>query len=502
MKLEARNASFLLNRPMRILSLNPPFHDKFSREMRSPAVTKSGTLYYPMWLAYATGLLEKSGHTIRFIDAPALCINLEETLKLAQDFNPDLVIMNTSTPSIYNDIHVAGELKKSQPAAFTLLVGPHVSAMPEDTLNHSDFVDAVAIGEFDYTVRDLALALEQKQDITSVKGLVFKKEGAMVRTEPREFIHDLDSLPFVSEVYKKHLDHTHYFYGHSMHPIVVMVTGRGCPFPCTYCVYPQTMHGRAYRFRSVKNVADEFAYIHENFPDAREIMIEDDTLTVNRQRCRELSEELIRRKLTRIPWSANSRADVDCETMAIMKKAGCRLFCVGFESGSQEILDNIKKKTNLDKIRRFALDARRAGIMIHGCFMVGNRGETHETLEKTLALACELNPDTAQFFPIMIYPGTEDYTWFKEKGFLTSEDFSKWVTDKGLHNSVVSNPELTYKELVNFCDFARRKFYLRPRYLWLKLVQSLTKPSEAKRNLKAFKTFAKHLFGAPVYRKD
>jgi radical SAM superfamily enzyme YgiQ (UPF0313 family) len=481
---------------MRILSLNPPFHDKFSREMRSPAVTKSGTLYFPMWLAYATGLLEKEGNEIIFIDAPALCLGLKDVIAKVEPFKPEFMLMNTSTPSIYNDISAAGELKAAFPGLFTFLVGPHVSAMPEDVLAHTDFVDAVAIGEFDITVLDLVRTLKDQGNLSTVKGIVFKKDGIVVRTEAREFIENLDSIPFVSTVYKKHLDYTKYFYGHSKHPLVVFVTGRGCPFQCTFCVYPQTMHGRRYRFRSVKNVADEFEYIYKNFPDIREIMIEDDTLTVNRERCRELSEELIRRGLNRIPWSANSRADVDYATMALMKKAGCRLFCVGFESGSQEILDNIKKKTTLEKIRRFSLDAKRAGIMIHGCFMVGNRGETQATLEKTLSLACELNPDTAQFFPIMIYPGTEDYEWFKKKGFLTSEDFSKWVTEKGLHNSVVSNPELTHKQLVNFCDYARRKFYLRPGYLLLKLKQSLLHPGEAKRNLMAFRTFAKHLFGS------
>ncbi len=486
---------------MRILSLNPPFFDKFSREMRSPAVTKSGTLYYPMWLSYASGLLEKEGHIVDILDAPALSLSLQDVTIKAMAFKPDMVMMNTSTPSIYNDINVAGELKKAIPGLFTFLVGPHVSAMAEDTLNHSNFVDAVAIGEFDYTALDLVNALINKNNLSTVKGIAFKKEGVIIRTEKREFIKDLDSLPFVSEVYKKHLDHTRYFYSHSMHPLCVIVTGRGCPFQCSYCVYPQTMHGRGYRFRSIKNVADEFAYIYTNFPDIKEIMIEDDTLTVNRERCRELSEELIKRGLNKIPWSANSRADVDYNTMAIMKRAGCRLFCVGFESGSQEILDNIKKKMTLEKIRQFSIDAKKAGIMIHGCFMVGNRGETHDTLKKTLDLACELNPDTAQFFPIMIYPGTDDYEWFKSKGFLISEDFSKWVTEKGLHNSVVSNPDLTHEELVNFCDYARRKYYLRPKYLWIKLKQSLLHLSEAKRNLKAFKIFAKYLFNKPVYNK-
>ncbi|MBL8025210.1 MAG: radical SAM protein [Fibrobacteres bacterium] len=486
---------------MRILALNPPFHNRFSREMRSPAVTKSGTLYYPMWLAYAVGALEKAGHSVLFIDAPALCIDSVAVIEKARHFRPELVLMDTSTPSIYNDIHVAGELKAAFQDLFTILVGPHVSAEPEDTLNHSNFVDAVAIGEYDDTVLELVSALEKRVDISTVQGLAYKKDGAVVRTGVRQYMSDLDSIPFVSSVYKKHLDHTHYFYGHSLHPIIVTVTGRGCPFLCTYCVYPQTMHGRKYRFRSVENVVAEFEYIHKNFPDAREIMIEDDTLTVNRERCRELSRQLIERKLNTIPWSANSRADVDYETMALMRKAGCRLFCVGFESGDQAILDNIKKGTKLDKIRQFAKDARRAGIMIHGCFMVGNRGETRETLKKTLDFAIELNPDTAQFFPIMVYPGTDDYEWVRERGFLVSQDFSKWVTDKGLHNSVVSNPDLTFQELVNFCDESRKKFYLRPAYMWLKLKQSIFNPAEGLRNLKAFKVLVKHLLRAPIYKQ-
>jgi radical SAM superfamily enzyme YgiQ (UPF0313 family) len=485
---------------MRILALNPPFHDRFSREMRSPAVTKSGTLYYPMWLAYAVGALEKAGHSVLFVDAPALCIDVAAVIEKAKLFRPEFVLMDTSTPSIYNDIHVAGELKSSFQDIFTLLVGPHVSAEPDDTLNHSNFVDAVAIGEYDATVIELVNALEKRIDITSVKGLAIKRDGKIIKTAHREFLGNLDDLPFVSSVYKKHLDHTHYFYGHSLHPLVVIVTGRGCPFLCTYCVYPQTMHGRKYRFRSVENVASEFEYIHANFPDIREIMIEDDTLTVNRERCRELSRILIERKLNTIPWSANSRADVDYETMALMRKAGCRLFCVGFESGDQTILDNIKKGTKLDKIRLFAKDARRAGIMIHGCFMVGNRGETQTTLKKTLDFAIELNPDTAQFFPIMVYPGTEDYEWVRERGFLVSQDFSKWVTEKGLHNSVVSNPDLKFEELVNFCDEARRKFYLRPAYMWLKLKQSIINPAEGLRNIKAFKVLVKHLLRAPIYK--
>jgi radical SAM superfamily enzyme YgiQ (UPF0313 family) len=180
--------------------------------------------------------------------------------------------------------------------------------------------------------------------------------------------------------------------------------------------------------------------------------------------------------------------------MRLMKKAGCRLFCVGFESGEQQILDNIQKSLTLDKVHRFVKDAKKAKVMVHGCFMVGNRGETRDTLEKTLALAKKLSPDTAQFYPIMVYPGTSDYTWFEQKGWIVTQDFRKWLTDDGLHSSVVSNPELTYEYLVEFCNRARREFYLRPTYMFSKGLQMLTNPSESKRIIMGGKNLFKYLF--------
>jgi anaerobic magnesium-protoporphyrin IX monomethyl ester cyclase len=191
---------------------------------------------------------------------------------------------------------------------------------------------------------------------------------------------------------------------------------------------------------------------------------------------------------------------VDYDTLRVMKKAGCRLLCVGFESGDQSILDNIRKSMALDKIRQFVKDARRAGVLVHGCFMVGNRGETRETLATTLAFAKELSPDTAQFFPIMVYPGTDDYRFFGEKGWIVTRDFRKWLTEDGLHSSVVSRPDIPYEELVAFCDNARKEFYLRPGYLLAKGIQALTHPGEMKRLLKGGVSLVRYLF-KPSIRK-
>jgi radical SAM superfamily enzyme YgiQ (UPF0313 family) len=472
---------------MKILVLNPPFLPMYSRESRSPAVTKSG--------------LEKHGHEVLFLDAPAAGINKDEVCKRAAEFKPDMAVVEASTPSIYNDVKVACLIKKEIPNVFTILVGVHVSAVPEQTLQEAPKgLDAVAIQEYDETLTELAGKLARKgtpreEILRTVKGIAFKTEqGEIIRNDDRPFIEELDDLPMVSEVFKKHLNIIPYFYGHSRHPLIVIITGRGCPFHCTYCVLPQTMMGHKYRKRSVENVVKEFQYIADNFPQVKEIMIEDDTLTADRKRCREFSDALIKAKATKIPWSANSRADVDFETLTRMKKANCRLLCVGFESGDQEVLNNIKKSLTLNKIRQFCKNAKKAGIMIHGCFMVGNKGETRETLEKTLRLAKELDPDTAQFFPIMVYPGTEAFEYFNAQGWVTSQNYREWITKDGLHSSVVSNPGLSYEELVAFCNRARREFYLRPKYILTKGLQIIAHPGEAKRIIKAFLTFYKYLF--------
>ncbi|HUT42769.1 MAG TPA: radical SAM protein, partial [Desulfobacterales bacterium] len=209
----------------------------------------------------------------------------------------------------------------------------------------------------------------------------------------------------------------------------------------------------------------------------------------------------LKRKL-KFQWSANSRCDVDLETMKLLKRAGARLFCVGVESGVQEILDNMKKNLIIKQIRQFFADAKEAGILIHGCFLVGNPGETKETLQKTLEFAKGLNPDTAQFFPIMVYPGTDAYEWAKKNGYLTTEDFAEWLTEDGLHNCIVSRPGLSNKDLVNFCDRARKEFYLRPGYIFSKGFQSLKDPYEFKRLVKGALQLGKHIFKGTEKAKE
>ncbi|MCY4645138.1 MAG: radical SAM protein [Bacteriovoracales bacterium] len=481
---------------MKVLFLNPPFHNRFSRESRSPAVTKSDTLYYPKWLAHAAGVALKEGHDVDFIDAPAWQVDRKYVLDRMRTKGIKAVICDTSTPSIHNDIEVIDYLMENEPSTHAILVGRHVSSLAEQTIKKAKHLKAVAVREYEYTVRDWLMAVESGTDMKDVLGLVWRDEkGNVTRNPDRPAIDNLDELPFVSEVYKRFLRIEDYFYGHSKYPLVVFDTSRGCPYKCTFCVYPQTFSGHKMRYRSVDHVADEFDYVAREFPQCKTIMLEDDTFIIHKKRTEELADELIRRK-NKIPFDSNCRADVraDVNFFKKLKQAGARLFCVGFESGDNDVLKHMKKNLNLTTAETFMKNCKEANIMVHGCFMVGNLNETRQTLDQTLELALKLNPDTAQFFPIMVYPGTAAYDEAKSRGLLSTENYDAWLTKDGLHSSVVNLPNMSHRDLVEFCDKARRKFYLRPSYMAKKGLQSLRDFHEFKRNLKGFKKLSKHLF--------
>jgi radical SAM superfamily enzyme YgiQ (UPF0313 family) len=363
-------------------------------------------------------------------------------------------------------------------------VGTHPSALPEETLRISKNIDAVARREYDFTILDLAKAIAEKKDLHSVLGLSFRRVNEAVHNPDGPFIEDLDTLPFVSKVYKKHLNIRKYFFAAANYPMVMIITGRGCPYRCFFCVYPQTFHGHKYRLRSPGNVVDEFEYIVKELPQVKEIGIEDDTFTADIPRARQICELILKRKI-KIKWYCNVRADLDLETMQLMKRAGCRLVTAGFESANQEVLNNMRKGIKVEQIRDFVKNAKKTGILVHGCFMAGNPGDTKETLKEDLKLAQELNCDSVQFYPLYAYPGTEAYTWAEQNGYLTTKDFSKWLSEDGYHNCVVSLSNLYDKELVQLCDKALKDYHLRFAYLWMKFQQIFTHPSETDRTIKS-----------------
>lgn len=479
---------------MRILLLNPPFLPKYSRNSRSPAVTKGGTIYYPIWLSYAAGVLKKDGFDVKLVDSPAQKSTLGDVVKIAKKFEPEMVIVDTSTPSIHNDVKVASKLKNVT-KAFVVLVGTHVSALPKETLKLDENIDAVTTYEYDYTLLELAKCIEHKKSLKNVRGIVFRTlSGKIVKNPSRPMIKNLDNLPFVSEIYKKHLNIEDYFYSSAGYPMVMIITGRGCPFRCFWCNWPQVFHGRRYRLRSAENVVEEFGYIVNNLSEVKEIGIEDDTLTANIERVRKICKLLIKKGINKkVKWYANVRVNLDLKTMKLMKEAGCRLVIPGYESGVQKLLDNSHKGITLEQSRKFAKNAKKAGLLVHGCFIIGLPGETKETARRTIEFAKKLDPDDAQFFPLIVYPGTEAYEWAQKNKYLTTTDFSKWNTSDGWHSCVISRPGLTNEEVLKLCDQAKIEFYLRSKFVLKTLKLSLTDFNETKRVFKASSVFFKYL---------
>ncbi len=485
---------------MDILFVNPPFkaeYGKYSREARSPMITNSGVIYYPLWLLYAAGVCEQAGFDITFLDAPAKRMSHSDAFDWIKSREKDfrLIVIDTSTPSIYNDTKFAGDLKDIYPNSFVILVGTHPTALPKETLELDNRVDAIACGEFDYIIRDLAIALSNDTSIGDVKGLVYRSKGEFKQTPKMEPIVDLDNIPFASQLINKWLDPKDYFFAASAYPEIQIFTGRGCPARCYFCVYPQIMHGHIYRTRTSENVVEEFEYIVNNMPDVKEVVIEDDTFTIDKNRTQEICRLLIDKGINKkIKWLCNARVNLDYETMALMKKAGCHLIIPGIENGTQEMLNNMRKGTTIKQIKEYIKNAKKAKLLVHACYMVGNKGETKKTMNETLRLALELNADTAQFYTLHVYPGTEAYNWMKENGYIDTNDFSKWIKEDGSDNTVIHTDDMTAEELVEFCDNARKKYYLRPKYIFKKFVQSLTNKDEFVRNVKGFKNIAPKLF--------
>jgi len=479
---------------MKIYMLNPPFIENFVRCGRWQGVaSRGGTLYYPIWLAYAAGVLEKEGHKVKLVDAVAWKWDKKKVLEDASHFSPDLIIVDSNFSSLTNDCDIA-KLIKENTGALSVLVGPPASQFPEKILNND--VDVIARFEYDLTIRDIARAIEEGKDFENIKGISYKENGKIIHNPDREFMtsEDLDKLPFVSEVYKKHLNIKDYFLGHTLYPMVQIFTGRGCPNLCTFCSWPETLMGRKYRIRSTKNVVDEFEYVSKELPDVKEIFIEDDTFTLIKQRIIDICEEIKRRKL-KITWSCNARANLDYETMKIMKEAGCRLLDVGYESGSNEILKNIKKGITVEESKKFTKDARKAGLMILADFIFGMPGETKETAEQTIRFAKEIKPDLVQFAVATPIPGTAFYNWCKDNNYLLVDDLEESLDEEGFQKCIISYPEFTKENIENYVDKALKEYYLSPSYIPVAIKNIFRKNGlhELKGMLMSAKVFLKYI---------
>ncbi len=453
---------------MKIYLLNPPFFPGFVRCGRWQGVTaRGGTLDYPKWLAYTTGLLEKDGNTVKLRDAVASKYSVDEVISEIRDFDPDIIVIETNFSSLTHDISVVSEIKtRMSRKIISVIAGPPTAVFPEEIILNN-CIDIVARHEYDFVIADLVRAIKEHRTFDTVDGIWFKEGGLIKRNKDRQFStsDELDALPFVSEVYKKHLNIRDYYLSQSLFPEVQIFTGRGCPFLCSFCSWPENLMGRKLRFRSVDNIIKEFQYIVEQLPFVKEIFIEDDTFTLQKERVRTLCNVLIEKKI-RITWSCNARADLDFDTLSLMKRSGCRLIIVGYESGSDAILNSIKKGITIDQAKQFTRNAKKARLLVHGDFIIGLPGETHKTAQATLDYINEIKPDIIQVAVATPIPGTAFYDYVKKNGYLLVDDMSESIDKNGYQRCIVSYSDFSKDDIEQWVNKILKEYYLNPTYFF------------------------------------
>lgn len=471
---------------MKALFLNPPSFDDFDggAGSRYQATREVRSFWYPTWLAYPAGMLPDS----KVLDSPASGLDVTRTLTIARDYG--LVVMYTSTPSLANDSAIATKIKEQRPDTLICFVGPHPSVLPDDTLTAAPDVDFVVRGEFDYSVVEVA----EGRPLSEVAGISYrdKATGRFVHNPDRPLIHDLDSLPMATEVYKRDLDYREYEIPWIKYPYVSFYTGRGCSSKCVFCLWPQTYSGNAYRTRSVESVVSEVRLILKNYPDVKEIFFDDDNFCEDQPRAVAIAEAI---RPLGISWGCNSKVNTKFETLKAMRESGMRVIMVGYETGSQEILNNVKKGTTIEQARTFTKNCKELGIMVHGAFVLGLPGETSQTIESSIRLACEMDPDTIQVSLATPYPGTKFYDLCVREGYIDPRDL---VNQEGYQSCVLNYPGITSQEIFMGVEKFYKRFYYRPKYV----VKVLYNAFKSLDELKKIYREAREFYGFMAKRRE
>lgn len=435
---------------MKTLFLNAPSYDGFDggAGSRYQAKREIKSFWYPTWLAQPAALIPDS----KLIDGPAHRLSVEDVLPHAKDY--ELLVLHTSTPSFSSDVKVAEAMKEMNPKLKIGFVGAKVAVQPTESIMASTAIDFVARNEFDFTIKEIA----EGRAFDKVDGITYRApSGDISHTRDRAMLENMDELPFVTEVYKRDLKIENYFIGYLKHPYISIYTGRGCKSRCTFCLWPQTVGGHRYRTRSPQHVAQEIALARQYFPQVQEFFFDDDTFTDDLPRAEAIAKELGKMGVT---WSCNAKANVPRETLKVLKDNGLRLLLVGYESGNQQILHNIKKGMLIDVAKKFTKDCHELGIKIHGTFILGLPGETKETIQQTINFAKEINPHTIQVSIAAPYPGTYLYKQALDNGWLDAKH-AELVDDNGVQMAPLTYDHLTSTEIFDSVETFYKRFYFR-----------------------------------------
>ena len=460
---------------MKTLLLNPPSVPNFDggASSRWPASREIASFWYPVWLAYPAGMIKDS----RLLDAPPHGVTPEETIDISKQY--DFVTIYTSTPGWKNDLQLAEMMKAAKPDLKIAFVGPPVTSQPDAALRASQAIDFIVRKEIDYPLTEFT----EGKPLAEILNVSYRKDGRIVHNAERPPLHDLDALPFAVDTYKRDLDITKYNVPFLLNPYLSFYSSRGCPALCTFCLWPQTISGHAWRTRSAANVAAEFKRAWELFPNLEEVFFDDDTFAWAKKRTLEVCEHLKPIKKT---WSCTSRVHTDYETLKAMRDAGCRLLIVGFESGDAQILKNIKKGATVEQGREFMKNCKKLGIVVHGDFIIGLPGETQQSIARTVKYAEELDCETIQVSIAHSYPGTEFDDYVRKNNYLLNADMTD---DVGHQLPVIQYPGLSREEIVQAVDHFYDRYYFRPRIIFRIVRKAVFNGHERRRLYKEAKEF-------------
>jgi radical SAM superfamily enzyme YgiQ (UPF0313 family) len=465
---------------MKICFVNVPYKEEVYGNVKDVSLLEP-----PLGICYLAAMLEKEGYDVNIIDAEAERLTIDALVKKVEDLKPSMIGLTCTTPMVASVKRTAEALKNILPDSKIVVGGPHVTAVPEDLLKEK-YIDIAVIGEAEYTIVELTKHIEGNKSLKGCKGIAFKEDGKVIMTEPRPLIENLDELPFPARHLLKidKYKHATIVERKTKRNYTNIMSSRGCPFRCIFCGSRTTFGGVA-RFRDPKLVVDEIEECYNKY-DIGMFGFSDDTLTLKKEHIIEICNEIIKRKLD-IAWFAQARVStVDKEMLELMKKAGCEAVHYGYESGSQEILNNIKKGITLQQAIDATKITKEVGIKIHGYFMIGNPGETAETVKQTIDFAKELDPDTAQFTIATPFPGTELYDIFSSQNHDLKE-----FKDYRWYNDVVFVPkDMTKEQLLKLHKKAYKEFYLRPRYI-IRSIKRLKSLTSIKQTIAGFKTLIK-----------
>jgi len=408
---------------------------------------------FPFFLAYATALLKNEGKDALLVDAIAERLGEKEVEERIKEYAPDLLVIETATPSFDNDLRIAKEIRGKIHNLKVALCGAHSGVFVTEVLTDCRFIDYILIGEYEYTLLELMNCLEEdKGGMGSVSGLAYRQDGPVIINSPRKTLENLDLLPWPEREGLPIYNYNDNFADLPM-PNVQMWSTRGCPFKCSFCLWPQAIYKEhKYRKRNPAAVADEMEYLVKNF-DFKAVYFDDDIFNAEKSHVVGICDEITRRKI-KVPWAVMARADLmDKDLLAILSHAGLYACKYGIESADPKVLEKCGKNIDLIRVREVIKLTKELGIKVHLTFCLGLPGERKESISKTADFIKAVQPDSLQVSFATPFPGTEYYKYMIDKGFLLSEN---WADYDGNQGCVFRTDELTSLDLErarnDFCN--------------------------------------------------